>query len=90
MFYSIIEFFFSVSLFINAVLYIPQIVRLYKEKHSREFSLFTFAGFCLINFFMMLHGVINKDLLLAIGSSFTLTTNLILTILIVVYRNKLK
>jgi MtN3 and saliva related transmembrane protein len=86
MFNQIVEFFFTVGLFVNSILYIPQIIRLWRQKHAKEISLITFAGFSLINLFMLLHGVIKQDLLLTIGSLATFVTSSILTLLIIWYK----
>ena len=41
----VIEFLFACALFVNALLFIPQIYRLYKEKSAKGVSLTTFGGF---------------------------------------------
>ncbi|MCC2644410.1 MAG: rane protein of unknown function [Burkholderiales bacterium] len=81
-----IEFVFSIGLFINAILYIPQIIRLYKTKHADDISLLTFAGFNIISIFIFLHAFIRNDTLLMLGYAFTLITNTIVTTLIIWYR----
>ncbi|MCE3269544.1 MAG: rane protein of unknown function [Burkholderiales bacterium] len=81
-----IEFIFSIGLFINAVLYIPQIIRLYKTKHADDVSLLTFAGFNIISVFIFLHAIIRSDTLLMMGYAFTLITNTTVTALILWYR----
>ncbi len=81
-----IESVFSIGLFINAVLFIPQIIRLYKAKHAHDVSLLTFAGFNIISVFIFLHAFIRNDLLLMLGYALTLITNTTVTILIIWYR----
>lgn len=83
-----IEFVFSIGLFINAILYIPQIIRLYKTKHANDVSLLTFAGFNIISIFIFLHAFIRNDTLLMLGYAFTLITNTTVTVLIIWYRCK--
>jgi MtN3 and saliva related transmembrane protein len=87
---NVIEFFFGISLFINAVLFIPQIARLIISKDAREISFITFFGFCFIQLITVLHGVIRKDYLLAIGTSLSLITCGFVVILIIYYRLKNK
>jgi len=84
----IIETFFSLGLFINAALFIPQIIALWKAKDSKELSLVTFGGFNLIQFFTILHGYVRQDYLLTIGFLLSFITCGIVTVLIVIYRYK--
>ncbi|MCC2624921.1 MAG: rane protein of unknown function [Burkholderiales bacterium] len=81
-----IESVFSIGLFINAMLFIPQIIRLYRAKHADDVSLLTFAGFNMISVFIFLHAFIRNDMLLMLGYAFTLITNTTVTILIIWYR----
>ena len=83
----IIETIFSLGLFINAALFIPQIIQLYKTKNSKGFSIITFAGFNLIQLFTVLHGILHKDYLLISGYTLSLITCGIVTMLIIFYRN---
>ena len=82
----LVEFFFVVGLFTNALLFIPQIIRLFKAKHANDVSLITFAGFNAINLFTVFHGIVQQDILLIIGFVFSLITNTIVTFLIIWYR----
>lgn len=81
-----IETVFSVGLFINAILFIPQIIRLYRTKNSTGLSLLTFAGFNFIQLFTLLHGYLRKDYLLMTGYFFSLITCGAVTCLILIYR----
>ena len=84
----IIEFIFSLCLFANAVLFVPQIIKVLKTKHSNDLSLLTFSGFCFIQLFTLLHALLKKDYLLAIGFGVSLISCGFLTILIIIYRRK--
>ncbi len=84
----IIEVVFSISLFVNAALFIPQIIKLYKNKDSRDISLVTFAGFNLIQFFVILHAYLHKDDLLFYGFLLSLITCGCVTVLTIIYRFK--
>lgn len=77
---------FGIGLFINALLFIPQIIALWKKKHADDVSLITFAGFNIINLFTLLHGLIENDKWLVIGISSSVLTNTTVTILIIWYR----
>ncbi|HAU0134657.1 TPA: hypothetical protein JBF03_10805, partial [Legionella pneumophila] len=50
----IIQLGFSLSLLVNALLFIPQIITLIKTKSSQGLSLITFAGFNIIQLFTLL------------------------------------
>lgn len=83
---AFVEIVFSMGMVINALLFIPQIIRLYKTKNSQELSLLTFAGFNLIQLFTLLHGVIHNDKLLVFGMLFSLVMCGAVTFLIMYYR----
>lgn len=82
-----IETLFSAGMFINAILFIPQAIRLFQTKNSQGFSLITFAGFNAIQFFTILHGYLHKDYLLMIGTIISFLTCGVVTVLIAWYRN---
>lgn len=85
-FIDFVDVIFSVFLFINALLFIPQIINLLRKKHANDISLATFAGFNIVNVFAVLHGVTTNDLWLIIGYSFSVITNTIVTVLIIRYK----
>lgn len=85
---SAIEVIFGLGLFINAVLFVPQIIRLYKTKNSDEVSLLTFGGFWVLQFFTLLHGYLHKDYLLMFGFILSLITCGTVTAMIIFYRYK--
>lgn len=82
--YALIELFFSLGLFINAALFIPQAVKIYREKTACDFSLLTFGGFNLIQIAMVLHGIIHQDWFLTIGMLFSFFTCFLITIQIII------
>jgi MtN3 and saliva related transmembrane protein len=85
---DIIEIIFSFGLFINALLFLPQAIKLFKIKNSKELSLLTFAGFNVIQLFVVLHGYIVKDYLLVFGYTLSFITCGGVAVLIVWYRLK--
>ncbi len=87
-FKDFIEVAFSLSLFINALLFVPQILKLIKTKNSEGLSLLTFGGFWLIQLFMTLHGILRGDILLVVGCLFSLLTCGCVVLLIVFYKVK--
>ena len=83
---GLIEIFFSISLFINALLFIPQAIKIKQKKDSKEVSLLTFLGFNVIQFFTILHAFLFKDYLLLIGYLISFITCGYVIFLIVRYR----
>lgn len=70
----IVEFGFSISLLVNAILFIPQAHIIYKTKSVKDVSLVTFLGFNIIQLVTMLHGFITRDYILAIGYLLSIMT----------------
>jgi MtN3 and saliva related transmembrane protein len=81
-----IDLIFGVAMFINAMLFIPQFIALYKTKNSRGLSLITFAGFNLIQLATIFHGYLYKDYILMYGYILTLFIAGSVTLLILLYR----
>lgn len=81
-----VDIVFGLGLFINAALFIPQAIKLYRTKDSSEHSLITFAGFNIIQVFMFWHGYLHKDYIFVIGSLACLITCGGVTFLIWFYR----
>ena len=79
---------FGISVFLNAVFFIPQAVNLFKQKNSQNMSLFMFLGFNIMQLFTALHGYLVKDYLLMIGFLLSFFTCGIVTFLIIFYRIK--
>jgi MtN3 and saliva related transmembrane protein len=78
---------FSLGLFFNAALFVPQAVTLYRAKKSQGLSLFTFAGFNVMQFFTALHGYLVKDYLLMTGFLLSFLTCGVVTFFIFRYKN---
>lgn len=83
---TIIQYGFSISLLVNAALFIPQIISLLKSKSAKGISLITFAGFNIIQLFTMLHGLYLGDYLLAGGYLLSIITCGTVSVLICYYR----
>ncbi len=69
-----IDFVFGVGLLINALLFIPQALRIWKAKDAKELSLITFVGFCLTQLSAIIYGYLHHDYILMYGFSFALLT----------------
>ena len=83
---ELIELVFSAALIINALLFIPQIIKILKEKSAQGVSLLTFGGFLLIQLMIVLHGVINHDYLLVVGYLFSMVTCGSVVLLTLIYK----
>ncbi|HMT02413.1 MAG TPA: PQ-loop domain-containing transporter [Burkholderiales bacterium] len=81
-----IEFLFSCGMIINAILYIPQAIRIYKSKKVDGISLVTFIGFFLIQLTIVLHGVIVEDFFLVYGYLFSMITCGMVIVLTIIYK----
>lgn len=88
--HNIIEVSFSIGLFMNALLFIPQGLRIKMKKNANDVSFITFFGFWLILFSTFLHGFLKKDYLLAVGTLISIITCGYVITLIIYYRLKNK
>lgn len=85
---ALIEIIFGLGLFLNAALFIPQIIKLYKTKNVQGFSLLTFAGFNLIQLFTLLHGYLHQAYLLMFGYVLSLIACATVSTMIICYKDK--
>lgn len=77
---------FSVALFVNAILFIPQAMKIVKAKNSQSVSLMTYVGFIVIQFVCMLYGIHIKDWILTYGFFVAMLTCMSVVFVVVVYR----
>ncbi|MGD9152299.1 MAG: PQ-loop domain-containing transporter [Gammaproteobacteria bacterium] len=87
---DIIQTVFELGLFINAILFIPQSIKILRNKSVQGLSLTTFLGFWLIQLFIVLHACIIHDYLLLTGYIFSLITCGSVVLLIIIFRKKNK
>lgn len=85
-FKNFIDIIFGAGLIINAFLFIPQAIRIYRLKDAKDLSLITFIGFCLIQTSAIAYGFFHKDYILMYGYAFSLFTCGIVTYLGIYYR----
>lgn len=83
-----IFFAFGISLLLNALLFVPQIIKIYKEKTAAGFSKTTFVGFCTTQLIAIIYGCFTHDWILAAGYGVALLTCGTVTILIFIYSEK--
>jgi len=67
-----VEVMFSLGLFINALLFVPQAIKLWKTKKADSVSLITFLGFNVIQLFTIIHAYLHQDYILFWGMVLTL------------------
>ena len=82
----IVEFGFSISLLVNAILFIPQARIIYRTKSVKDVSLVTFVGFNVIQLFTLLHGILTHDYILVFGYFLSIVTCGTVSVLIIYYR----
>lgn len=85
---AIVDFIFSIGLFINGSLFAPQALKIFKLKSAKDLSLTTFVGFLATQLSAVFYGYIHKDLILLYGYLYAFIMCGIVTILIIIYRNK--
>lgn len=81
---------FGAGLFINSILFVPQILRLWKTKDAKDISLVTFSGFWILQLFSVLYGFTRHDWIMMIGFSLSLLTCGSVILLIIFYRYIIK
>lgn len=84
--HSIVEFIFATALFVNAILFIPQAIKIYTSKSSQSISLLTFGGFLAFQFATVLHAWIVKDYILLGGFLLSMLTCGSVVLLTIYYR----
>ena len=77
-----------IGAFLNAALFVPQALLLYKTKKVEGVSLPMFLGFNMIQFATALHGYMSKDYILMWGYTLSFITCGVVTVLILYYSNK--
>jgi MtN3 and saliva related transmembrane protein len=82
----IVEFGFSISLLVNAFLFIPQARLIYRRKDVNDVSLVTFIVFNIIQLFTVFHGLIIRDYILVFGFLLSMLTCGTVSWLILYYR----
>lgn len=87
---SIVDCIFSLGLFFNAALFIPQAVTLFKTKNTQGNSIITFAGFNLMQLFTAWHGYLAKDYLLMLGFLLSFLTCGVVTLQLIFYNSAKK
>lgn len=85
---EIIAYLFGAGLLVNAGLFVPQAIKIFKTKSARGVSLLTFAGFNVLQFIGILHGVLQGDPYLLVGMVASFLCCGAVTALAIIYRGK--
>jgi MtN3 and saliva related transmembrane protein len=83
---EIVAVLFGVGLGCNALLFVPQIIAVWRKKTDEGISLVTFGGFSVLQVVGILHGLYQRDLSLILGMAASLLTCGSVTFLTVYYR----
>jgi MtN3 and saliva related transmembrane protein len=79
---------FGLGLGCNALLFVPQVLALWRKKSDEGISLITFGGFSVLQLVGIVHGVYQGDLSLILGMAASLLTCGSVTFLTILYRVK--
>jgi len=85
---EIVAVLFGLGLMVNAALFVPQAVKIFKTKSAKDVSLMTFAGFNVLQLIGITHGLLQQDLSLIIGMTASFLACGAVTCLGFVYRRK--
>ncbi len=83
---QIVAVIFGLGLGCNALLFVPQVLALWRKKTDEGISLITFGGFSILQAIGIVHGLYQHDLSLILGMAASLTTCGSVTLLTVLYR----
>jgi MtN3 and saliva related transmembrane protein len=83
---EIVAVVFGLGLGCNALLFVPQVLALWRKKSDEGISLITFGGFSVLQLVGIVHGVYQKDWSLILGMAASLLTCGSVTFLTVAYR----
>lgn len=83
---DIVAWLFGLGLLGNALLFVPQLVTVWRKHSAEGVSLLTFGGFSVLQVVGILHGVFQRDASLVFGMSASLATCGSLTALAGYYR----
>ena len=83
-----VNYIFGLGLFFNAVLFIPQAIKIFVTRDIKGNSLFTFLGFNIMQFFTAWHGYIVKDYLLMLGFCLSFISCGAVTLQLLIYGKK--
>ncbi len=87
---EIVAVIFGLGLIGNALLFVPQVLAVWRKKSDEGISLITFGGFSVLQAIGIVHGVYQHDLSLILGMSASLLSCGSVTALTLYYRVRRK
>jgi MtN3 and saliva related transmembrane protein len=83
---EIVAVIFGLGLLGNALLFVPQVLAVWRKKSDEGISLITFGGFSILQIIGIIHGLYQQDLSLILGMSASLLSCGSVTVLTFIYR----
>jgi MtN3 and saliva related transmembrane protein len=83
---EIVAVIFGLGLVCNALLFVPQVLAVWRKKTDEGLSLVTFGGFSVLQVVGIVHGCFQRDLSLILGMAASLLSCGTVTLLTVFYR----
>ena len=83
---EIVAVIFGLGLLCNALLFVPQVLAVWRKKSDEGISLITFGGFSVLQVIGIIHGVYQHDPSLIVGMSASLLSCGSVTALTIFYR----
>jgi MtN3 and saliva related transmembrane protein len=83
---EIVAVLFGLGLGCNALLFVPQVLAVWRKKSDEGISLITFGGFSVLQVVGIVHGLYQHDLSLILGMAASLLTCGSVTALTIIYR----
>ncbi len=87
---QIVAVIFGLGLVCNALLFVPQVVAVWRKKSDEGISLITFGGFSVLQAIGIVHGLYQRDLSLILGMAARLLSCGTVTFLTFFYRVRRK
>jgi len=83
---QVVAVIFGLGLLCNAVLFVPQVLAVWRKKSDEGISIITFGGFSILQAIGIVHGIFQQDLSLTLGMAASLLTCGSVTFLTLLYR----
>jgi MtN3 and saliva related transmembrane protein len=87
---QIVAVIFGLGLLGNALLFVPQVIAVWRKKSDEGISLITFGGFSVLQAIGIVHGIYQHDASLLLGMAASLLTCGSVTALTIFYRLRRK
>jgi len=87
---QIVAVIFGLGLLCNALLFVPQVLAVWRKKSDEGISLITFGGFNVLQIIGVIHGIYQQDLAIILGMLASLLTSGSVTFLTLLYRTRRK